>query len=43
MNAERCRQEIATLETLLRDGHADQMGLMALGDWYIELCLIEGR
>ncbi len=44
MNAERCRHEIAMLETLLRYGHAEQMGLlMALGDWYIELSLIEGR
>ncbi len=44
MNAEHCRQEIATLEALLRNGHIDQMGLlMALGDWYIELSLIEGE
>ena len=42
MNAERCRQEIATLEALLRSDHPEELGLlMAIGDWYIELSLIE--
>ena len=38
----RCRQEIAQIEALLRDGHTDMHGLLlALQDWSQELRLLE--
>lgn len=42
MNAtERCRQEIAEIERLLRSGHPDVEGLcLALSDWSAELRLL---
>jgi len=39
---ERCRREIAEIESLLLAGHRDVQGLcMALSDWSAELMLIE--
>jgi hypothetical protein len=41
---ERCRREIAEIETLLRAGHPDLDGLLlALSDWSTELRLLEGE
>jgi hypothetical protein len=40
---ERCRREIAEIETLLRAGHPDLDGLLlVLSDWSTELRLLEG-
>jgi hypothetical protein len=40
---QRCREEIAECERLLRDGHPDLQGLcLALADWNAELRLITG-
>ena len=42
MDRERCRQEIAVIEGLIRGGHTDLDGLcLALSDWWAELRLIE--
>jgi hypothetical protein len=39
---ERCRHEIAAIETLILGGHPDLQGLcLALSDWHAELRLIE--
>jgi hypothetical protein len=39
---ERCRREIAEIETELRAGHRDIHGLLlALADWHAELRLLE--
>ena len=39
---DRCRAEIATIETLLLGGHPDVEGLcMALADWSAELRILE--
>ena len=39
---ERCRREIAAIETLICAGHPDLQGLcLALSDWCAELRLIE--
>ena len=39
---ERCRREIAEMETQLRAGHSDLTGLLlALSDWNAELRLLE--
>ena len=39
---DRCRREIAEIETLLRSGHPDVQGLcLALTDWRKELKLIQ--
>ena len=41
---ERCRQEIAKIEALIRAGHADVEGLcLALSDWSEELRLLEAE
>jgi hypothetical protein len=39
---ERCRREIAEIESQLRAGHADLEGLLlALSDWNAELRILE--
>jgi hypothetical protein len=39
---QRCREEIAECERLLREGHPDLQGLcLALADWSAELRLLE--
>jgi hypothetical protein len=42
VDRERCRQEIAVIEGMIRGGHTDLDGLcLALSDWWAELRLIE--
>ena len=42
LEIERCRREIASIETELRSGHPDLQGLLlALSDWHAELRLVE--
>jgi len=42
VDRERCLQEIAAIEALIRGGHSDLNGLcLALSDWWAELRLIE--
>jgi hypothetical protein len=39
---ERCRREIAEIESLIISGHPDLAGLcLALSDWNVELRLLE--
>ena len=39
---DRCRRELATIETALRAGHPDIQGLcLALSDWSAELYILE--
>lgn len=44
LEVNRCRSEIAAIETLLRAGHPDVAGLcLALSDWSAELRILEAQ